>query len=271
MKKLFSALVLFATVLTYSILPACAEPYEFRADAHFSKNVRIEGTINQTGATVLGNTSLQINDTAGNNTTTIKQNSDEAANRTLNIPPLGANADMVVTVGDQTIAGNKTLSGNTAVGGTLNVTGAVTLTAPLTAANIQTGSAKRQVFVAYLSPNTGAAVDSTVYRATIFPGRAGTVTRISSGCQTAPTVGTDTIKVLKGSSAGNTMLNAASFDANTLTANQVTTHTLTGTSADLQIAASGAGSCIYCEYSAGVQTVDAIGLEVTVEFEPTDF
>lgn len=177
----------------------------------------------------------------------------------------------LTVTGAQTFTGNQTVAGNQTIGGTLGVTGAVTLATPLTAANIQSGSAKRQVFTAFLSPNTGAAADSTVYRATIFPGRAGTVTRISFGCQTAPTVGTDTIKVLKGSSAGNTMLNAATFDANTLTANQVSTATLTATSADLGVAASGAGSCIYCEYSAGVQTVDAIGVTVTVEFEPTDF
>lgn len=180
----------------------------------------------------------------------------------------GTTMTSITTTGNATVGGNAAVTGNATVTGTLGVTGAVSLTVPLTAANIQTGSAKRQLITAILSPNTGAAADSTVYRATLFPGRAGTVKQIVFGCQTAPTVGTDTIKVLKASSAGNTMLNAATFDANTLVANTGTVATLTATGTDLAITAL---QPIYCEYSAGAQTVDAIGLTVTIEFEPTDF
>lgn len=173
--------------------------------------------------------------------------------------------------GNSAVTGNSTVAGNASVTGTLSVGGAVTFTTPVTAANIQTGSAKRQLLHARLSPPSGDAVDSTVYRALVFPGRAGTVKAITFGCEIAPTVGTDTIKVLKGSSAGNTMLSTASFDANTLTANQGTAGTLTATGADLGVAATGANSGIYCEYSAGTQTVDARDVEVTIEYEPTDF
>ena len=151
---------------------------------------------------------------------------------------------------------------------TLTVGGDVTLNTPLTAANIQTGSAKRQLLVAQICPNTGAAADSTVYRALICPGRAGTVKRISYGCLTHPTVGTDTIKVLKGSASGNTMLSTATVDANGLTDGAIVQGTLTATSADLGLTAA---QGVYCEYSAGAQTVDAVGITVTVEFEPTDF
>lgn len=190
---------------------------------------------------------------------TVKYVDSVSNNRIYTWPDAGTNSSPVMCDGNQTINGTKTFASSP------------TITGGITAANIQSGSAKREVFVAYLSPNTAAAADGTVYRATIFPGRAGTVKQISFGCQTAPTVGTDTLKVLKGSSAGNTMLSTATVDANTLTANQVLVGTLTATGADLQVTASGAGSCIYCEYSAGTQTVDAIGIEATIEFEPTDF
>lgn len=128
--------------------------------------------------------------------------------------------------------------------------------------------AKRQVLRAHLSPNTGAAADSTIYRGTLYFGRAGSVKRIQVGCQTAPIGGTDTIKILKASSSGNTMLNAATFDATTMTNNSCTNATLTSTSADLALTAT---QGVYCEYSAGVQTTDAIDVSVTVEFEPDDY
>lgn len=244
-----------ATLLTLLIsmvmaAPSRAATSKLKGNERVTGNLQIDGTVTAAGVT-----------NSGNATVTGTQAVTGAVTM----------GSTLAVTGNTTVGGTLGVTGNTTVGGTLGVTGAVTLTVPLTAANIQTGSAKRQVFVAYLSPNTGAAADGTVYRQTIFPGRAGTVTRISYGAQTAPTVGTDTIKVLKGSSSGNTMLSTATVDANGITANQVTTASLTATSADLGVAASGAGSCIYCEYSAGTQTVDAIGVTVTVEFEPTDF
>lgn len=129
-----------------------------------------------------------------------------------------------------------------------------------------TSPLKRQSFRVALSPNTGAAVDSTVYKGMIFPGYAGVVKKITFGCQVAPSVGTDTIKVLKATSSGNTMLSAASFNANTLVAVTPSAGTLTSTAADLALTAA---QGIYVEYSAGVQTVDAIDVSVTVEYEPT--
>lgn len=152
--------------------------------------------------------------------------------------------------------------------GTLSVAGAVTLTTPLTAANIQTGSAKRELLRASLSPNTGAAADSTVYKVLLFPGRACTVKRIQFGSQVAPIGGIDTIKVLKSTSSGNTLLNSATFDATTLVNNVATNATLTSTGADLALTAT---QGIYCEYSAGVQITDAVDLSVTAEIEPDNF
>jgi hypothetical protein len=166
-----------------------------------------------------------------------------------------------------TNTGTVTNTGNVTVGGTLGVTGAVSLTVPLTAANIQSGSAKRMTQVIRLSPETGACADSTVYRGYATLGRVGTVTRVTLIAGTAPTVGTDTIKVRKNTVAGNNIL-TADFDANTLVAATATSPALTATGADLALLAT---EGVYCEYSAGTQTVDAINVNAVVEFEPTDF
>lgn len=182
--------------------------------------------------------------------------------------------------GATTQSGNFGVTGNLTVGGTSAFTGVATFTAvpvlpasTVTAANIQTGSAKRQLLTYHFASNVadGTAADSTTYRAVLFPGRAGIVKNISFGCVVAPTAGTDTLKVLKGSSGGNTMLNAATYDANTLTANQASVATLTATAADLGVSATGANSGIYVEYAAGSQTIDAKDISVTIEYEPTDF
>ncbi len=61
-------------------------------------------------STVFANTGLQILDTGGDNTTTIKQNSDEAANRTLNIPALGGNDTIMTLAVAQTVTAAKTFS-----------------------------------------------------------------------------------------------------------------------------------------------------------------
>jgi hypothetical protein len=183
-------------------------------------------------------------------TGTITANGD-----TNTIPDLG-DASFVMTAGTQTIAGAKTFST------------APTITGGLTAANIQTGSAKRQVAMIALSPNTGAAADGTLYRGAICFGRAGTVKAITLSCELPPTVGTDVCKVLKNGSSGNTMLNAANYNANSLTANTGTAMSLTATGGDLALTAT---DTVYAEYSAGTQTQDAIGVRATIEFEPTDF
>ena len=273
-KKLFPALVVAQVV---ALLMAFASPGVFAAETtHQSSNQVITGTLSVSGNTTVGgnltvtgttsstgnmtgtftNTGLKVLDTGANHTTTIKQNSDEAANRILNVPALGADAEVVVTVGNQTIAGTKTFST------------APTITGGLTAANIQTGSAKRQSIRVPLAPNTGTAANSTVYSGSIWFGRAGTVTRITYGTEVDPVSGTNTIKVLKASSAGNTMLNAASVSLNGATANVGQNATLTGTGADLGLTAT---QSVYCEYSAGTQGAAAKNVAVTIEFEPTDF
>lgn len=119
----------------------------------------------------------------------------------------------------------------------------------------------------FVTTNTGAAADGTTYEALIAPGCAAKVVGASVIAKTPPTVGTDVIKILNGSSAGNTMLSAATFDANGLTANQASTMVLTSTAADLVLAKAGAASAVYVAYVAGTQTVDAIDVSITVWFE----
>lgn len=221
----------------------------------------LTGAVNQTGnQTVTGN--LAVTGTAAItgvatftakpvlSTATISANGD-----TITIQDLG-NANLVQTEGTQTINGAKTFST------------APTITGGLTAANIQTGSAKRQVLTARLSPETGAAADGTVYRGSLYFGRAGTVTRITYGTGVDPVSGTNVIAVEKGSYSGNTMLSTATVSLNGTTADTGVTATLTATGADLGLTAS---QPVCCEYNAGTQGTDAEQVFVTVEFEPTDF
>lgn len=169
--------------------------------------------------------------------------------------------------GNPAITGNVAVTGNATVSGTLGVTGAATFTVPLTAANVNNANKVKIVRIP-LSPINGACADATVYRGMSFPGRACTVKKVTLGCQTPPSVGTDVIKVLKASSSGNTLLSAATFDANTLVANTASSPALTATGADLALTAT---QGIYAEYSAGTQTVDGIGLEAEIEIELTDY
>lgn len=119
--------------------------------------------------------------------------------------------------------------------------------------------------------NNGADLaDGTTYKALIPLGRACVVTRIGLIAQVVPVGGTNTFKVLKGSSSGNSMLAGASFDPTTLTANQMTALGLTSTVANLTLNASGANSGIYIEYAAGTQSTDASGVAVVIEFRVTD-
>lgn len=196
--------------------------------------------------------------------------SNQVINGNLSVTGTTTLTGAVTHTGNETLTGNLSVSGNTTVGGTLGVTGAVTLTTPLTAANIQTGSAKRELLTYHFAPNvaTGTAADGTTYRALLFPCRAGTVTAAGWGCITAPIGGTSTLKILKASSSGNTMLSTATVDPTTLTNNTFTAATLTGTAADLGVTAT---QGIYVELVTGTQTTDAVDLSVTIEFEPTDF
>ena len=63
-------------------------------------------TANQT----FPNTGFRLLDTGADHVTTIKQNSDEAADRTLNIPALGANKTLALIDLAQTFSGNQTFS-----------------------------------------------------------------------------------------------------------------------------------------------------------------
>lgn len=142
----------------------------------------------------------------------------------------------------------------------------ITSSTPIVNASIGNG-AKRQIL--QFAVNGGATlVDSTTYRSLLIPGRAGVVKAINFVATTPPVGGTNTIIVKKGSSAGNTMLSTASISPTTLVANTVLPGTLTATSADLAVTAT---EGVYTEWAAGVQTTDAIGGLIQVEFEPNDF
>lgn len=56
------------------------------------------------------NTALKLTDTGGDHQTTVKQNSNEAANRVLNIPALGADATLAILETAQTFLGAKTFN-----------------------------------------------------------------------------------------------------------------------------------------------------------------
>jgi len=155
---------------------------------------------------------------------------------------------------------------NLSLSGTLAVAGAATFSTPITKANIN-ASVRRQRMTIPLSPVTGAAADSTNYSGWFFPGVACTVTGISLITDTPPTVGTDVFTAKKASSAGTTMLSAASYNCNSLVANTGTPMALTTTAADLQLTATQGA---HLRYAAGVQTVDLINLFATVEYEVTD-
>ena len=128
------------------------------------------------------------------------------------------------------------------------------------------GIAGRELLVFDLAPNTGAAVDATTYKQVLFPGRACVVKNITIGCIVPPAGGTCTVKVLKGTSSGNTMLNAASADATALVANTGSVRTLSATAADLALTAT---QGIYAEYVGAQSTTDAQGVVALVEIEPT--
>lgn len=200
---------------------------------------------------------LTVTVPAATDTLVGKATGDVLTNKTLTNPTINAAA----------LSG--TISGSPTFSGTLTLSNAPTITGGLTAANIQTGSAKRQLLRAVMAPAGGAVtVNSTVYFGNLAFGRAGTVKRITYGTAVDPVSGTNTVKVLKNGSAGNTMLSTASVSLNGATANVAQNGTLTATGADLALAAT---DTVYLEYSAGTQGVVAKDVYGIVEFEPTDF
>lgn len=173
----------------------------------------------------------------------------------------------VTTTRNTSVGGALAVTGAATIGGAVTVTGALTTTTTQGKANVKS-NLKRIVQVVQLSPNTGAAADSTNYSGWALFGRAGTVTAITLICDTAPTVGTDVFTAKKASASGNTMLSAASYNVNSLTANTAAAMTLTSTTADLGLTAA---QGVHLRYAAGTQTVDAINVAVAVEFEPDDY
>ncbi len=155
---------------------------------------------------------------------------------------------------------------NLSLSGSLAVTGLATFSTPIKKDNLN-ASVKRQRMIVPLAPITGAAADSTNYSGWFFPGVACTVTGIALIVETPPTVGTDVFTAKKGSSSGNTMLSAASYNCNSLVANTGQPMTLTTNATDLQLTATQGA---HLRYAAGVQTVDAINMSVVVEYEVTD-
>lgn len=227
--------------------PAYAGTTHLKSNVAITGNLTVSGTSTVSGATTqTGAVTFTAKPTLS--TATIGANGD-----TITIQDLG-DANIVQTEGTQTINGAKTF-------GT-----APTITGGLTSANIQSGSAKRLIEIVRLSPPTAAAVDSTTYAGIIAFNRAGTVKRIGYTAAVAPTVGVDTIEVLKNGST--TMLSTATVDANGITAFTTTNATLTATGADLAMLVT---DTIQCKYNAGSQTVDAQGVSAIIEFEPTDY
>ena len=217
----------------------------------------VTGIKTMSGANLItmASTGCAIQNPAGTFTVSLTP-SAEVASRILTIPLLGG-ADTIVTLGTvQIITGVKTFNA-------IPILPALTVTR----ANLQ-DNAQLCWLTANLSPVTGNCANSTVYRQSLRFGRAGTVKAVYYGTHVDPTSGTNTIKVLKAATNGNTMLNAASVSLNGATADVTQTATLTGTGADLAVTA---GQLVYCEYSAGTQGSAAQDVFVTVEFEPTAF
>lgn len=240
MNKLINLLVALVLVIG-SASPSWAGPSKLKNNLTITGNLSVGGTTTHVGAVA----------NPGNVT----------VGGTLGVTGAQTNAS------DLSVGGNAAVTGNLAVTGTSAFTGAASFTVPITQANINRAG-RRQIV--YFQPGAigGTLADSTTYRSLVAPGRIATVTGVFVVAQTPPAGGTNTVRVLKGSSAGNTMLSAASYDPTALVANTVTPMTLTATGADLTITAA---QPIYVEWVSGVQTTDAINAVVGVEFEVADY
>ena len=159
------------------------------------------------------------------------------------------------------LTGTKTLT----VGGTSAFTGAATFSVPITKANV--GQASKR-FVAQAIFN-GTIADSGTLKRVIVPGRAWHLKAADIAALTKPVGGTNTLaveKVVAGS--GTTLLNAATFDPTTITANGTAQAlTLTATSADLD---GTAADLLVVTLTTGTQSTDAVDLTVGLELELDD-
>lgn len=162
------------------------------------------------------------------------------------------------------LSGDLTVGDDVAITGDLTVTGTTTLTTVLGGANINTAVSRQRQIVQIGGGSTLA--DSTTYKHLVSIGRALTVTRILTAVNVKPAGGTNTLKVQK--NASTTMLNAATFDPTTITANNtIQALTLTSTAANLAL---DADDVIYIEVATGSQTTDAEGMIVVIEYLVTD-
>lgn len=109
--------------------------------------------------------------------------------------------------------------------------------------------------------------DGVTYKRLMSPGVKCKLVDAWISALTAPVGGTNTVKILNGSSAGNTMLSAASVDPTGMTDNQVLKMALSSTASDLVLNASGAGSGAYAEWVSGTQTTDMIGAVIGLRFQ----
>lgn len=215
-----------------------ARPVTNFTDVEIANDLNVRNDIKLVSNLVFDKTTADVKVAAAN----------PAAESTYTIPDVGTTANFVMTAGAQTIAGTKTFS------------------TPLVKASLN-NSVKRHRLIVPIAAG-GVLADSTVYKAFVPIGQIATVTGVFAIAQTPGVGGTNTLKVLKANSAGNTMLSAASFNPTTLVANTISSIPLTGTGADLAVTAA---QGIYVEYSTGVQTTDAENVAVVIEYELTDF
>jgi hypothetical protein len=163
---------------------------------------------------------------------------------------------------NQLITGNETVQGNGNVGGTFTVGGLTTLSTPLTLISAE-NAIKCKVVPVDIGP-TGALANSTVYTSTTPIGFACTVIGITLAAHVAPVGGTNTVAVQKNGTT--TMLSTATMDPTTLTSLVGKPLTLTGTPANLTLAAS---DTIDITYTSGVQGTAANGPVFSIVVLPT--
>lgn len=141
--------------------------------------------------------------------------------------------------------------------------GALDLETPLTASEINNSVRRKLIVVPVVN---GTIADGTTYTLTVPVGRAGTITAITASIGTAIVGGTSTVAITKNGST--TVLNAATVNPTTFTANTGTALTLTGTPANLDFTAT---DVIKIVHTAGTQSTDGVAESIAIEYATTDF
>ncbi len=232
----------------------------FAAPAFAAPITMFDGFVVQAGKVGLKSDKVEFRSSGGSGKMTLKYADSSGNSPIITVPSSASNDEAVLKAATQTLTG-KTLTSPTIT--------SPTITGGLPASQIQTGSAKRQMATWQVNGAAGSVIaDGATYKGFIPFGRAGTVTRVNCLCATAPVGGTSTIKFLKASGSGNTMLSAASLDPTTLADNVITSPALTATSANLGLTAT---QGVYVEWVAGTQSTDGVNCSLSVEYEPTDF